>query len=102
MTYPPPEYATYLFQPRKTRFWCVCRQRCPPSKLNTKVPDRLGARLAGLVRGCVCGARTQPGKAQGLSPVGSACSASVQLSLCCVSSRFLYYTALDCYIFNQK
>ncbi|CAI9162218.1 unnamed protein product [Rangifer tarandus platyrhynchus] len=54
MTYPPPEYATYLFQPHKTRFWCVCRQRCPPSKLNTKVPDRLGARLAGAcVDACV-------------------------------------------------
>lgn len=25
-------------------------KRCPPSKLNTKVPDRLGARLAGITR----------------------------------------------------
>lgn len=59
------------------------------------------AQAAALPRGTVLtvSAHSRPGHSPATGP---ALLCLCQLFLCYLSSRFLYYTALDCYIFNQK
>lgn len=98
----PPRYATYLGSVGRTRL--PGSGLCWRGSAHQTKDEVLDGGVAGVpARGWAAAHGPHAGLGRSWPPPRTLpCFASVQLSLCCLSSSLLYYTALDCYIFNQK